>query len=407
MENPGGLDPDLADQIATNASCLRALEDLRAEDEWRAKEPPLNPNLPNYFVELVLPKIQSAQPPPPKDAPPSTSQRSDDEDPPIEFGQMRRLKSQYHVWTGSRLARRWNWSQFRVLVVRESVADFPSPVDDQVLRVVCCSHVDDLPEDYQTGPDEIELSQIAGHGPFVAHLWLNYPVLQHQLHLCAGEISVDDAENLEVAMAALAEGLQPGADERAGRRLDPIMDEETLEVRRRLLAEAGWIAAGLDAWLEYGQSTARVIKEEEFDPEAITQCVDAAAPQLVGALRSGETLNRVLSWVGTFMDFRKTARTAGQLPDVVTARAKLEVFEPNPDAPEFCLANWAIQWPSPQSPARVRGGEPFYVLNPSGTRLIGTGHLDDDGCHAHLVTGLWKDFQAAKERLVLLIPRGT
>jgi hypothetical protein len=252
--------------------------------------------------------------------------------------------------------------------------------------------------------DEILVS-VPERGEFVAHLWLNYPVADAHLESYLGEITAEDAENVQVALPAFAEGLPLTNEERAGLPLDPALDSETLRLRRQLHGRASYLSATVDAWTRMAEDSAITINKTRFDADVVTPWVDPRVPVL-DRDDTGEARNRGLLWQGTLWDFRQSARTGGPLPGLVTFLARLVVpLQPRPTDRAACMGQWSLEWPEAKTASPLRGGERFFVLHPPRGRILGVGLVEPGGRQAVLKTGEWIEFERTPaEQLVLLIP---
>ena len=242
LDNPTGADPDLAEQLRESVNARRALEALRvergdhpasdllesiplgqvdAEPDWGALTARLNALLPQQKGTLLPPRFSEAdrflQPQP---------------------GQVWLTTDAVQVWQEGRLVRR-RTNEVPLALITES-ADRMENGDD-VARGVAVSPAAHWPDGW-IASDEIRVTTDR-QDPYVAHVWLEYPISRRQLLRPLAVLDEASLENLLVAVRARQQGLPLTEDERCGRTLDARADAPVLLERERLAVRASWLGA--------------------------------------------------------------------------------------------------------------------------------------------------------------------
>jgi len=162
------------------------------------------------------------------------------EDAPDIIGQVWTTSGAVELADSEIISERQTWMPHPVLVIDE----VRHTDNDYFCRAVACSPVSLWPEDW-LGPDEI-LVALRDGSPWIAHLWLEYPVSTSQLQGLVGSLNEESAENLQVAVGARKQGLPLTSEENAGPPLQSEDDEILLE-RERLHKIAAWLCGTADA----------------------------------------------------------------------------------------------------------------------------------------------------------------
>lgn len=185
LEDSTRMEAELVRQIETSVACLRALEELIAEEP----EKEISSYMTAFFQKAGI-----------------VEDREDDlndventEDSPIPFpssqcqllsahpGQIRSVRHELQCWDGESLSKRFNFKPVDILIVSNRIQ---RPAGD-FFRAIPCSPSEIWRTEDMLCPEDVVFTTVGG-SEWVLHTWLGYPVSVDDLEDWLGELN--DAE---------------------------------------------------------------------------------------------------------------------------------------------------------------------------------------------------------------------
>lgn len=199
----------------------------------------------------------------------------------IKPGDVFRTRKQVKIWNRRSFQSSWNFQPTPVVILSQEMT---APWNDRIVRGAACSPVWD---EYGADVADDEILVRAEDGSYwIVHLWLEFPVSIGQLHSQMARLDSRACENLDVAVAAFAEGLPLTLEEGAGEPLNPEQDAWLIEERERLYERATWLSATADACFEEWEARMSVAEEDVPFAQLLAFVFGSVAQPLAAASES-------------------------------------------------------------------------------------------------------------------------
>lgn len=220
LEDLGKINSDLARQIESSVSCLRALEGLQAEDQTENKN---SATMTAFFQKVGIADDQENRQDEDKTpnshpvAPPPAHRLPTE----VRCRQIRSVRLEYQYWDGETFSRKFNFKPVDLLITSDRIE---RPAGD-FFRAVPCSPSEIWRTEDMLCPEDLVFKTVGG-SQWVLHTWLGYQVSVDDLDDCLGTLSEEEAARIHYEIEALNHAAP-----------NEITEPEWLSLERERLAE--------------------------------------------------------------------------------------------------------------------------------------------------------------------------